>query len=81
MATLQELERAFLKAHEAGDKENAQILANEIRRFMAPPTPEEPQPQPQTGFVPNVKAGVERLKGDYYAFLAGMGQPGAAEEA
>ena len=81
MATLQDLERAFLKAHEAGDKENAQILANEIRRFMAPPTPEEPQPQPQTGFVPNVKAGIERLKGDYYAFLAGMGQPGAAEEA
>jgi hypothetical protein len=38
MATLQQLERAFLKAHEAGDTENAQILADELRRLMAPPT-------------------------------------------
>ena len=52
-----------------------------MQQLRAEAAPKEPEPQPQTGFVPNVRAGVERLKGDYYAFLAGMGQPGAAEEA
>jgi len=42
---------------------------------------EAPKPQPKAGFMPNVKAGIERIKGDYYAGLAALGRPGAAEEA
>lgn len=42
---------------------------------------EPTKPQPKAGFVPNVKAGIERMKGDYYAGLAALGRPGAAEEA
>jgi hypothetical protein len=70
-----------MKAHEAGDTENAQILAAELRRLTEPPVVEEPVPQPQSGFKANVRAGIERLLGDKDAFLAGLGVEGAAESA
>jgi len=81
MTTLRQLERAFLKAHEAGDTENAQILADELRRLTTPPVVEEPVPQPQSGLKANFRAGIERLLGDKDAFLAGFGVEGAAESA
>lgn len=37
MATLEEVERAFMRAHQAGDRKNAQILADEVRRLRAAP--------------------------------------------
>jgi len=76
MATLGQLEAAFVNAHEAGDAEAAKVLADAIRQMTA-----APKPQPKAGFMPNVKAGIERMKGDYYAGLAALGRPGAAAEA
>jgi hypothetical protein len=35
VATLEEVERAFMKAHQAGDKANAKVLADEVRRLRA----------------------------------------------
>lgn len=81
MTTLRQLERAFLKAYDSGDIENAQILAEELRRLTTPPTVEEPVPQPQSGLGPNFKAGIERLLGDRDALLAVFGKEGAAESA
>jgi hypothetical protein len=81
MTTLRQLERAFLKAHEAGDTENAKLFADELRRLTAPPVVEEPEPQPQSGLKANFRAGIERLLGDRDAFLAGFGKEGAAESA
>jgi hypothetical protein len=81
MTTLRQLERAFLKAHEAGDTENAKLFADELRRLTAPPVVEEPEPQPQSGLKANFRAGIERLLGDKDAFMAGFGVPGAAESA
>lgn len=42
MASLQEIENAFINAHEAGDKEAASFLASELRSMIA--TQEAPQP-------------------------------------
>jgi hypothetical protein len=46
MSRLQIVEEAFLKAHKAGDKKNAQVLANEVRRLRQsqPAEPETLQP-------------------------------------
>jgi hypothetical protein len=35
MATVQELERAFLNAHNAGDKQAAEALASALRQAMS----------------------------------------------
>ena len=56
MPTFQELERAFLNAHKAGDKRAAGLLASEIRNYsqtVAPPkeAPKKEEPKkldPQT---------------------------------
>jgi hypothetical protein len=44
MATVQELERAFLNAHNAGDKQAAQALADALRQSMVS--------QPRTSSAP-----------------------------
>ena len=46
MSQLQIVEQAFMRAHEAGDKKNAQILANEVRRLrqLQPAEPKTQQP-------------------------------------
>lgn len=41
---------------------------------------EPAKPEPKSGFIPNIKGSIERMKGDYYAGLAALGRPGAAEE-
>lgn len=81
MTNLRQLERAFMQAYEAGDTENARILAEELQRLTEPPVVEEPEPQPQAGFQANAKAGLERLLGDKDALLAAFGKAGAAESA
>ena len=52
-----------------------------VRQLRADAQPVEPEPQPQSGFKANVRAGIERLLGDKDAFLAGFGVEGAAESA
>lgn len=49
MATLQEIERAFVAAHEAGDKEGAAILANEVRRLRSQQSSASPVPAKSSG--------------------------------
>ena len=52
MPTFQDLERAFVKAHEAGDKQAASALAAEMRLQMSSTEvkkPEEPKPVQATG--------------------------------
>lgn len=46
MADLAQVEEAFLKAHQAGDKQAAAALAGEVRRLRAQPAPE---PNPSAG--------------------------------
>ena len=46
MSQIQIVEQAFMKAHEAGDKENAQILANEVQRLRQLQTAEPKTQQP-----------------------------------
>lgn len=83
MTSLRQLERALLAAHEAGNEEDARILAAEIQRLTAPPEPvAEAKAKPETGYVANLKAGIESLKGDYYAGKAALfGDQEAAAEA
>jgi hypothetical protein len=45
MPTFQDLERAFVKAHEAGDKQAASVLAAEIRLQMGSATAKKPEEQ------------------------------------
>ena len=45
MPTFQDLERAFVKAHEAGDKQAASVLASEIRRQMSAAEPKKAEEQ------------------------------------
>jgi len=79
MATLRQLEVAFVNAHEAGDTEAAKVLAEEIRRMTAgAPAPEA---KPQSGFMAGLKSGTEKLKGDVYAGLAALGVEGAEAKA
>jgi len=47
MATVQELERAFLNAHNAGDKQAAQALADALRSAMASQPAEVPAAPPK----------------------------------
>ena len=54
MATLKELEAALINADKAGDAEAAKILANEIVKLRAQPTP-VPQPTPQPELTPAQK--------------------------
>jgi hypothetical protein len=81
MATIRQLEQALLAADAAGDTESAQILAMEIQRMMAPPSVEPPVPKPKTGFMPALRSGIENLKGDVYAGLAGLGVEGSEAKA
>lgn len=85
MPTFQELERAFLNAHKAGDRAAASALASEIRRFAAveEPAPEakKPEPEPETGFIAGAKAGFQRLLGDYEALKAAGDVEGAEQKA
>ena len=74
MATVQELERAFLNAHNAGDKQAAEALASALRQAMsAQPIaePTAPKKEPETGFIAGIKSGYERLKGDIGAIEIG----------
>jgi len=85
MATVQELERAFLNAHNAGDKQAAQALAEALKSAMVsqPPAPAAPAApkEPETGFIAGIRSGYERLKGDVGAIGATAGVEGAEEYA
>jgi hypothetical protein len=81
MATIRQLEQALLAADAAGDTESAQILAMEIQKMMAPPAVEAPKAKPKTGFMPALRSGIENLKGDVYAGLAGLGVEGSEAKA
>jgi len=87
MPTFQELERAFLNAHKAGDRAAASALAAEIRRSAVveepAPAPEakQPEPEPETGFIAGAKAGFQRLLGDYEALKAAGDVEGAEQKA
>lgn len=86
MATVQELERAFLNAHNAGDKQAAQALAEALKSAMvsqpaAPAAPAAPKKEPETGFIAGIRSGYERLKGDIGAIGATAGVEGAEEYA
>ena len=52
MPTFQQLERAFINAHEAGDRQAASALAAELRRYSktteAPKKVEEPKKAPES---------------------------------
>lgn len=50
MPTFQELERAFVNAHEAGDKEAASALAAELRSFSKPKEEKKKEPETRTPF-------------------------------
>jgi len=84
MATVQELERAFLNAHNAGDQQAARALADALKSAMASQPAEPaalPKKDPETGFIAGIKSGYERLKGDIGAIGATAGVEGAEEYA
>ena len=82
MATVQELERAFLNAHNAGDQRAAQALADALKSAMASQeAPIAPKKEPKTGFMAGLESGYERLKGDIAAIGATAGIGGAEEYA
>ena len=84
MATVQELERAFLNAHNAGDQQAARALADALKSAMASQPAEPaalPKKEPETGFIAGLKSGYERLKGDVGAIGATAGIGGAEEYA
>lgn len=61
MATVQELERAFLNAHNAGDKQAAQALADALRSAMAAQPAEAPAAPPKERTM--LEAGKDILAG------------------
>ena len=61
MATVQELERAFLNAHNAGDKQAAQALADALRSAMAAQPAEAPAAPPKDRTM--LEAGKDILAG------------------
>lgn len=74
MATLQELERAFVKADEAGNTEDAQAFATEIKRMRGaapPPVAEAKKDEP-------VRTTLDRVIGGMADLAAGAGQVGTA---
>jgi len=93
MPSIEELERALIKAHRAGDVPNARAIAAEITASMSrreqpmemampmPATPEPPKAEPETGFMAGLRAGFEGLKGDIAAIGATAGIKGAEEYA
>jgi hypothetical protein len=80
MATVQELERAFLNAHNAGDKQAAQALADALRQAMTSQPAPAPTPKERTTFeaVKDVGAGLvsgagalAQLPGQLYGLATG----------
>lgn len=62
MATLQEVERAFMAAHEAGDADSAKVLAQEVQRLRSAEPQKQKLPPVMQGLV-NVGAGAIRGAG------------------
>jgi hypothetical protein len=83
MATVQELERAFLNAHNAGDKQAAQALAEALKSAMvsqpaAPTAPAAPKDRTKGEFFTDIGAGVvsgvgalAQLPGQVYGLATG----------
>jgi hypothetical protein len=82
MATVQELERAFLNAHNAGDKQAAQALADALRQAMvsqpAPQAPAAPKERTTGEFFKDIGAGavsgvgaLAQLPGQLYGLATG----------
>jgi hypothetical protein len=67
MATVQELERAFLNAHNAGDAQAAQALADALRQAMAT------QPAPQPAAAPKERTMLEAAKDIGAGAVSGVG--------
>jgi len=67
MATVQELERAFLNAHNAGDKQAAQALADALRQAMVS------QPAPQAPAAPKERTTFEAVKDVGAGLVSGAG--------
>ena len=78
MATAQELERAFLNAHRAGDKQAAQALADALRSTMAVQPAEAPAAPKEKSFFKDIGAGavsgvgaLTQLPGQLYGLATG----------
>ncbi len=67
MATVQELERAFLNAHNAGDAQAAQALADALRQAMST------QPAPQPAAAPKERTMLEAAKDIGAGAVSGVG--------
>lgn len=63
MATLPELEAAFLKADSAGNAEDAQAFATEIKRIRSAPVQETPKPSKTEQLSPYAKIGLGAAQG------------------
>ena len=82
MATLKQLETAFLNAHDAGDTEAAQILADEIKKMTAEPEIEAPVAQPKKGIGAAFGKGLESLLSSGQTALGSVfGSPEEAAQA
>lgn len=78
MASIKELEQAFMNAHTAGDTKAAQLLANAIHSYMGEEAPRPIAVKPPTpGFISAVKSGTQSILGDIEAVKAVSGVEGA----
>ena len=68
MAEIDQLERAFKKAHAAGDTKRAGVLAREIKRLRAINTPEN-----QDGELEYIGKTISNIPGDAYDVATGVG--------
>lgn len=76
--SMERLESAFMKAHNAGDKANAKILADEIkRRRAAPPAPAAPETQDVSVTGDLAKSGGSGL---FKGIVGTLGVPGSIEQ-
>ncbi len=76
MATLEQVERALVNAHKAGDVNAARALANEVKRQRAstpPVTPAQAQPAPEWSEVPG--QAMENLGPSAKQFAVDLAQP------
>lgn len=84
MATLQEVEAAFMKAHQAGDEPAARVLAGEVRRLRAAPasspvTEKAPSVVDEMGTGERVLVGVGSAMTDAWNGLKGLVGAGPSE--